>query len=166
MTQRWWIEHEFHLGYGGYYFTGTDWKTLIVENGRDTLMRAESDKETWELWLHAFKLGELNQGSEASFFAAPRTRGIIYVIRQQGAIHYKIGWTTAEDPSARLGSLQTGSPTKLEVVGYFSAASQATEGAIHRLLSPFRTSGEWFNLTEQQVSDLLDPAWRRGQQIN
>lgn len=166
VTNRWWIDSEFHLGYGLYYFTGTDWKTLIVEKGKDALLRCESDKDTWELWLHAFKLGELNQGCEASFFVAPATRGTIYVIRQEGSDHYKIGWTTAEDPVARLGSLQTGSPKKLELIGHFSAASQSSERAVHRLFSNHRASGEWFILTEQQVINILDPTWRRSQQIN
>ena len=166
VTTRWWIDHEFHLGYGTYYFTETDWKTLIVEHKDDALLRAESDRNTWELWLHAFRSGELNHGSEASFFAPASTSGTIYILRQEGTVNYKIGWTTSIDPSSRVSSLQTGSPQRLELIGHFPAASQSTESALHRIFAASRTSGEWFTLTESQVSDILDGKWRRSQQIN
>jgi hypothetical protein len=165
VNSSWWIDSEFNLGYGGYYFTQKDWETLIVAGKADSLLRCESDKVTWDLWLHAFRTGKLNKGSEASFFATPPPRGSIYVIRQEGTDHYKIGWTTAADPMARLASLQTGSPNKLLLIGYFAAGSQATEWAIHNLLSIHRTSGEWFTLNEENVNRLLNSDWRRGQQI-
>lgn len=70
----------------------------------------------------------------------------------QSGDKYKIG--QAKSPIARRKQLQTGSSEKIEVVSYCDE-SLVSEKQLHELYSSDRDEGEWFNLSEDDVSNIL-----------
>lgn len=78
----------------------------------------------------------------------------IYAIRQIGSDFYKIG--ISKSPEARLQALQTANPNTLELVASFNVGKLASqlETGIHITFQKHRVSGEWFNLTEEDVMEL------------
>lgn len=56
----------------------------------------------------------------------------------------KIGYTSSTTIKGRLGSLQSGYPTPLTVLGVMDGLGP-TEMAVHDLLAKHRVSGEWFS---------------------
>lgn len=88
----------------------------------------------------------------------PSTGGSVYLIRSEGGL-YKIGATTAKNVQRRIGSLQTGSAQKLELVhniptGHYSPFS--LESLLHRRFARQRTRGEWFELNDSDVEYLKE----------
>ena len=78
----------------------------------------------------------------------------VYLIRC-GDDFFKIGIAT--DPQDRLKQLQTGNPETLWLVKYFSFDNaRLIEETLHNTFSAFRTNGEWFKLTDDQVNRILD----------
>ena len=68
--------------------------------------------------------------------------GYIYAIgSENGAV--KIGYSV--DPKSRLPFLRTGHPGKLTLLGAVDAV-RSQEAEIHKLLSRWHVSGEWFRL--------------------
>lgn len=72
---------------------------------------------------------------------------MIYIIKAVGTNLYKIGYTSRNDFSLRLNELQntTASPHYLELLLLIDG-SEEDEKTIHRALSKFRVSGEWFEV--------------------
>lgn len=106
----------------------------------------------------------INKG-DFSFFPEEQKKGFIYVIRRGDTSEYKIGWTAHPDINKRCKSLQTGSSEILTERGSFQTSSQKTEKIIHKIFEKQRKSGEWFDLTEGQVINLLNPYWRQKNNI-
>jgi len=74
----------------------------------------------------------------------------LYLIRSQE--FYKIG--VANDVESRLASLQTGNPQMLTVeVVYGFDNAEIVERAIHQKFGKQRGLGEWFSLTQDQITD-------------
>jgi hypothetical protein len=71
--------------------------------------------------------------------------GIVYFIRAEESKRVKIGFTST-DPSARLATLQTGSPERLRLVAAVPG-SMELERNLHEMLSASRIHGEWFRST-------------------
>jgi hypothetical protein len=88
--------------------------------------------------------------------------GWIYLIQQEQTNLYKIGFTQDHNIQARLSSLQVGNPNPLVLVGSFYTYSVDIEKDLHAYLrqKEKHVSGEWFELTAGDVSNLLDPDWR------
>ena len=79
-----------------------------------------------------------------AFIKRPRPVGYVYIIRCQGFI--KVG--VADDPYARLVTLQTGNPFKLELMRFFASIDPyAEERELHELLRNDHERLEWFRLT-------------------
>jgi len=80
----------------------------------------------------------------------------IYLISStiEGDTCYKIGYTNNNDINVRLASLQVGNPHKLILRGYIKGSLEL-EKHIHSYHRDTRISGEWFDLTEQEVNDIL-----------
>lgn len=80
--------------------------------------------------------------------------GTIYLV--EGGGRFKIGVTKATKPTARMRSLQTGSPVRLRLVySAFVQDSAAAESLAHGLLARFRLHGEWFECTEDRALEIL-----------
>jgi DNA-binding MarR family transcriptional regulator len=69
--------------------------------------------------------------------------GVVYFIGNANSGPIKIGFTSSEEPSNRLRSLQTASPVELKVLGYINGGAKV-EGRIHSFLHLHRLKGEWF----------------------
>jgi DNA-binding MarR family transcriptional regulator len=69
--------------------------------------------------------------------------GVVYFIGNADSGPIKIGFTSSEEPSNRLRSLQTASPVELKVLGYINGGVKV-EGRIHSFLHLHRLKGEWF----------------------
>lgn len=67
----------------------------------------------------------------------------VYVIHAIGTSFIKIGYST--NPQSRLTALQTASPYALRILGFWPG-NRLTERRIHKYLSQFRRSGEWFSV--------------------
>ena len=74
----------------------------------------------------------------------------VYVIGAPGMPLVKIGKST--DPVARLGTLQTGCPMKLELVAILKP--NVTEYQWHKKFRDQRRHGEWFFITNEMVEEL------------
>lgn len=68
---------------------------------------------------------------------------VIYFIQAEGVGHIKIGFTDAEGASARLVSLQIGSPVLLKLLGVIPGTVE-DEKNLHRRFAAHRVTGEWF----------------------
>lgn len=89
---------------------------------------------------------------------------MIYIVQAENTGWYKIGCTNSE-LSSRISMLQTGSPHKLVIVASLEG-SFLHEAYIHNLFSIQRGSGEWFNLSQDNLTALLDPSWYREHVLN
>lgn len=76
-------------------------------------------------------------------------KGYVYFIQAKNSRRIKIGYTS-ESPQDRLEAMQTGSPEKLELLG-FERAPRRREKELHKLWKPSRLHGEWF----EESSELL-----------
>src|SRR5260370_18634783 len=74
----------------------------------------------------------------------------VYFISAPEVGRIKVGIT--DDIEARLSALATGSPVRLELLGFLSAHSNTArkiEKAVHKRLSAFHWNREWFTLTPE-----------------
>jgi hypothetical protein len=76
---------------------------------------------------------------------------VIYLIKC-GEFH-KIGFTGGRKVEPRLQSMQTATPYKLEVVGFWHG-TENDEAALHATFAERRVRGEWFSLTAEDVERL------------
>lgn len=76
--------------------------------------------------------------------------GFVYVMECAG--FYKIGWTMS--PRIRLSAIQVGSPLPVTLVGVIEG-SIMNEAEWHEAFSDKRVRGEWFALTDEDVSRVL-----------
>jgi hypothetical protein len=90
--------------------------------------------------------------------------GQTYLILNTTSRCYKIGWTTGS-VSKRFSALQTASPDELRVVASFPASSSYAEHRLHDIFLLQRIRGEWFNLSDQDVANILNADWRKRCQI-
>lgn len=82
-----------------------------------------------------------------------RKQGTVYVLRAGNTDRYKIGYTS-RDVASRAADLQTGCPFDISIVHEF-AGSIEDEQSIHSILGGFRKTGEWFELSNQDLFRLL-----------
>lgn len=77
----------------------------------------------------------------------------IYVFKQAGSEFYKIG-ITKKPLEERIMQLQTGNPNKIEAVVCFETKhNYRMEVAVHAYYRLKRVDGEWFQLTEEDLSN-------------
>lgn len=80
----------------------------------------------------------------------------LYIVKHTGIENfYKIGVTSNMD--RRIRQLNIASPLGIEVIQTFKLGKNAliVENLIHTENKEYRCNGEWFNLTVQQVNDLI-----------
>ena len=77
-------------------------------------------------------------------------RDYLYAIRGAGMI--KIGRSVS--PELRFKAIQSGSPVRLELVGYVKG-DHAQERRMHRKFKEYRSHGEWFR-DEGAVSEWVE----------
>lgn len=80
---------------------------------------------------------------------------MIYFVQTADNQYIKIGY--AGDVQKRLGSLQTGNPNALKLVGT-QPGEQATERQLHQRFGRLRAQGEWFATTPELVEYIAHAA--------
>ncbi len=75
---------------------------------------------------------------------------LVYFISDGSRV--KIGYTT--NLKMRITSLQVGNPNFIEVVAIINNVSKSIEAEIHEYFAKERISGEWFNISEEQIYSL------------
>jgi len=155
----WGVHDRFDITIRRFYFTQKDWERIVIKGEEDNLLRVESSKEYWMKIKHQYIAGEENKKNVFSLYERPSEQGNIYLIRLAETDHYKIGYTNG-DPQKRLAQLQTGNSQPLHVVDSFSCVGTRTEKTLHTLFQKARLSGEWFELTELDVKNILNEGWR------
>lgn len=76
--------------------------------------------------------------------------GFIYIM-ESGGFH-KIGWS--QRPPTRLKHIQSANPVPVTLVGVIEG-SLVNEGEWHQAFAHKRVRGEWFSLTEEDISHVL-----------
>lgn len=131
----------------------------------DKLKRSESDEVTWSKWLLTFQRYPITKSHLYSFFDEDGGRGYVYIAKAGMSNHYKIGFTENSDIDKRLSAHQTSSHEKIERIGAFPVSSKKTEKTIHKKFSHKKVRGEWFELSDEDVKNLLSTEWRRKNNI-
>lgn len=151
------------------YFSVDDWNHHVLHNLEniygDELKRSESDKETWSRWLLTFRRYPITKSHIFSLFNEDGGEGYIYIAKAGISNHYKIGFTANSDIDKRISAHQTSSPERLDKIGSFPVSSIKTEKTIHKKFSQKKVRGEWFELSDEEVKDLLSSEWRRKNNI-
>ncbi len=131
----------------------------------DELKRAESDEATWTRWLLTFRSYPISKSYIFSLFNEDSEVGYVYIAKVGISNHYKIGFTANSDIDKRISAHQTSSHERLEKIGAFPVSSKRTEKTIHKIFSHRKVRGEWFELSDEEVENLLSSEWRRNNNI-
>lgn len=132
---------------------------------KDELKRSEADKETWSRWLLTFREYPISKSHIFSLFGEDSGKGYVYIVKAVISNHYKIGFTANSVIDKRISAHQTSSSERLDRVGSFPVSSRKTEKTIHKKFSHRHVRGEWFQLSNEEVKDLLSPEWRKKNNI-
>ena len=112
----------------------------------------------------SFRPDEISLKNPSAKPRAP-TGSFVYVV-ENGRGSHKVGWTA--NPSARLVTLQTGSPDALKFSYVASASGRGyeIEQSAHEILSAYRGVGEWFVVpADMAVAALSTAAFRFGENL-
>jgi hypothetical protein len=105
-------------------------------------------KEVAELW-HYEHSGSWILHSEGREAQEPRDE-FVYLAQASTGEH-KIGWST--DPRRRVGSFDAKMPISIDLNYHFKCDdAREAESRLHQMASDRKVKGEWFDLTEPQVS--------------
>ena len=74
-------------------------------------------------------------------YVSNRGTAFVYFVQSISGGLIKIGWSI--EPSRRLKSLQTGSPTILKIIGCLPLSYQEKEREVHALMKKFKVRDEW-----------------------
>lgn len=82
--------------------------------------------------------------------------GLVYLTNEQGTDNYKIGITRSKTVTHRNKTLQTANPRKLVTIKEFKTDyPYRIETMLHFHYSSKRGNGEWFELTDEDVSSFI-----------
>jgi len=81
-------------------------------------------------------------------------QSFVYVIQEGTSHRFKIGFTS-KHPKDRLGSMSTGNPRPLHLVGFVEVDGKASENRVHEDYQDCHIRGEWFELSMADVHDIL-----------
>lgn len=154
------IADRFNISITRFWFTVRDWESIVIKGERDNLQRCESSEYYWERWKHQFSAFEVTNNHHFSLFNNKQKKGFVYLINQKDTPLYKIGFTTDKDIEKRKKGLQTGNANLLEIMGYFPCSGVKVEGNLHKIFSSQRLQGEWFELENDEVHNILNEKWR------
>lgn len=80
-------------------------------------------------------------------------KGTVYFVEGKEGEGVKIGFTT--DLKSRIRSLQTSTPHKLSLLNKIEDAFVEDEYKAHKFFSSCKLSGEWFDISEDDVEDYI-----------
>ena len=80
-------------------------------------------------------------------------KGSVYFIKHTGLSPVKIGYSSAENPIARLYSMTTYAPYGVELLGFIQTLNaKQLERKLHKKYKNKRLNGEWFELTNEDIA--------------
>lgn len=79
----------------------------------------------------------------------------VYFIRIIGTNTFKVGFTS-QNPQVRLKGLQGANPDALELYGFFWCPDRKAEKMCHDNLHEYKIRGEWFELTEDIIDEVIE----------
>lgn len=94
----------------------------------------------------------LNERMSGHKIKTQSQKDFVYFVSAPGQ-GIKIGFTT--NLKNRMKSLQTASPHKLELIGQLDNVEQTEEIIAHKAFSEYRLEGEWFDISQGDVSDYI-----------
>jgi hypothetical protein len=154
---------EFHKGsFDRKQITMKEIEAILSKADDDTLQRAESNNEMWQKWKHTFENFETRKTYTYSLIPPEKiVKGLIYLFQTESKVATKIGWTTKHSEFRKTG-VQTGNHELLIERGHFAASGRKTEDVLHKMFEHKQTrqGGEWFELTETDIQNILDKEWR------
>jgi hypothetical protein len=155
-----------------HHLTDAEIKTNVESGKTDTLSRAEGSKELFDRWHHEYASDRSQGVGIFSLYDSSPTSGLVYVIQEESTDKHKIGWTgikISESPdkvvAPRLAACKTYNAGNPILAGWFMASSKKAETALHRHFEDKRINREWFSLSADDVTDILDPVWRKSMGI-
>jgi len=81
-------------------------------------------------------------------------RGCVYFFRHVGLSPVKIGYSENESPINRFNTFKTYAPYGSEILGFIIISdAKEIESFLHKKYSTKRLSGEWFEITEEEVKE-------------
>ena len=84
-------------------------------------------------------------------------RGCVYFFKHIGLSPVKIGYSENESPINRFNDFKTYAPYGSEILGFIIISdAREVEQLLHKKYSNKRLSGEWFDLTIDEVNSELD----------
>jgi hypothetical protein len=91
----------------------------------------------------------------------PDSSAYVYIIKSGSANHYKIGQT--KDIQTRINQMKTGNPSNIHCIAtIFVNDAIGLERHLHETLFPFKMHGEWFDLPEDVLSEVLNTHFMGG----
>lgn len=86
-----------------------------------------------------------------------KEKGCVYFFRHIGLRPIKIGYSTNNNPINRFNQFKTYAPYGSEIIGFIQTYdSKEIETKLHIKYSQKRLSGEWFEITEDDVIKEID----------
>ena len=109
-----------------------------------------------KLRLEGFLEDEIRQHEEiAHRIKIEKVEASVYCIQIENTDIFKIGFTTLH-PFKRMSNLQISHPQKLKLIHWFPTKhGMNLEKALHIKFKDFNLKGEWFKLSQEQISDFL-----------
>jgi hypothetical protein len=103
-----------------------------------------------------YELHMIQSACGDKFRTVKKRNGYMYFIRSGDTNRFKIG-ITKRHPKKRMVNLQTGNPELLTLHRYIKCGdSRAYEAYLHECFKEKNIRGEWYNMTEGEIDDLID----------
>lgn len=84
------------------------------------------------------------------------SKGCVYFFRHIGLSPVKIGFTSSESPINRFDSFRTYAPYGSEILGFIQTENPSElEFRLHNKFSAKRLLGEWFDITQEEVQEVI-----------
>lgn len=85
-----------------------------------------------------------------------KKEGCVYFFRHVGLSPVKIGYSENESPISRFQSFKMYAPYGAEMLGFINCENpHKMEMELHKKYSCRRINGEWFEITEDEVSEII-----------
>lgn len=83
-------------------------------------------------------------------------KGCVYFVKHKFMSPIKIGYSNCETPNNRIAGMKTMSPYGLEFLGFISSDNaKLLETNLHLKFKRNRLNGEWFDISEEDVKQIL-----------
>jgi len=84
-------------------------------------------------------------------------KGCVYFFRHLTLKPVKIGYSDSSTPKNRFATFKTYAPFGAELLGFISSSNaNVLEKKIHKKLKHKRLEGEWFDITDEEVKEIID----------